>query len=158
MTLRRAVVGDHETLVRMGLAFYASSPYAGQLEVTADSLAALVAFLVEPNDHQVGTLVPRGAAFLLEVDGVAVGMIAALALPNHLTMRVHVAEVAFYVEPKWRLADVWQDLVDEFEAWAEAQRAEWTELIEPPGCPAVGRLYRRRGYAPFETVWRRRVS
>ena len=141
MTIRRAVAGDQDVLARMGLLFHATSAYARL--VGLGNLEQLVAFLVSD---------PQGAAFLLEVQGVAVGMIAGVCGPNHLSGEWGITEVAFYIEPGYRLGDAWRELLDAFEAWGVEQGATHSQVIEPAGCRAVGRLYRRRGYVELETV------
>lgn len=152
MNVRRATAGDRETLLDLGLLFHATSPYRELFALTREPLEALVAFLLEDNDHAY-PLLPRGAAFLLEANDVAVGMIAGVTSPNHLTGLPCVTEVAFYIHPGYRLGNAWSELVDALETWGRDQQAATSQVVQPAGAKAVGRLYRRRGYVELETVF-----
>jgi GNAT superfamily N-acetyltransferase len=150
VTLRRAIAGDQDALVRMGLLFHAQSSYARLIGV--GNLAQLAEFLTINHDQRIDAIA-MGAAFLLEVQGIPVGMIAGLVCTHHLSGEPALTEVAFYIEPGYRLGDAWSELVDTLEQWGAGLGATTSQLIAPVGARAVGRLYRRRGYVELETVF-----
>lgn len=157
MIVRRATAADHVDVFRLGLQFHASSPHYSMLvNLSAVQVELLLDWLLEDHDGD-HPWRPRGAVFVLEVEGLIIGFLAAMASPNHLTGHLAATEVALYVDPGYRLGRVWRDLVEAFEVWAAQEGADTTQLIEPTGVP-VGRLYRRCGYVPLETVWTRRLE
>lgn len=143
--IRRATLEDRAVCVRMAVRFIAEGSYRGVLVPNLGQLEALVQYLVE-----------HGAIFVSQDDtGAVVGMIGAQVVVHPISGELTAAEVALWVEPEHRGRSMAVRLVDAAEAWALQNGAVWMQMIAPAGNPAVGDLYRRRGYLPLETTFQK---
>jgi GNAT superfamily N-acetyltransferase len=94
-----------------------------------------------------------GISLVMERDGAIVGFLAAVVTLLFMAPVRLGAELAFYVLPEHRGHGM--ALVDDFEAWARWKDCVLSSLSTPEFpdqrvAAAMMRLYRRRGYAPFE--------
>lgn len=107
--------------------------------------AALRAHLAAPDRL---TLVAEGAP------GEAIGMLLAAVSVSPLAPVRLAQEIAFWVVPARRGGPAALRLLSAYEAWARDMRCDRVSLVALPSC-AAGRLYRRRGFAPAETVYQK---
>jgi len=135
--IRRATAADLPRIVEIGRRHHEAAGNAGDYD--PDAAASFAASLIS------------GGVVFLSDDGMLGGMIApSYSAPSH---RMAV-EMFWSAEDGQGLA-----LLRAFEAWAEEQDADEVRLSAVVGHrgEAVGRLLRRKGYAPVETSYGKAV-
>lgn len=106
------------------------------------------------------SILSNGAGVLLvgEVEGVPVGAIGGMWYPDPYSGRTIAMEFFWYVRPEHR--GYGTKLLNAFEEWAAGVPADEVRMVHlqhsMPEKLAV--LYRRRGYAPIETHWGKRMN
>lgn len=143
--IRFAQHADIDAMVALGALFYDSTPHAAIIPYNPVSTRFLIAAMI---DH------PDSLALVLERDGAVVGGIAGTLAPFTFNMdHMSVLENFWFVHPEHRCAEALQ-LEEELEAWAWDRGAAMVIMGAFPGAAAVlGRHYRRRGYAPAESLY-----
>ena len=93
---------------------------------------------------------PACVCFVLDVEGIARGVLMAAAT-EHPFGQVWVArETVWFIETAYRgLSAV--KMLDAYEVWARERGCEYIGMAGMGDDPAVGTLYRRRGYSVAET-------
>lgn len=145
-TLRRANVEDLPAVLRMAAAFITSGAYRDVLALNTGCLEALFLQLLD-----------CGVVFLAEVDGQAVGMLAASVGTHPISGEPVAGEVCWWVEPDYRGSVAAVRLLIAAQAWARDERgAASFQLIAPAGSE-LGEFYERLGYREMETTYQLRL-
>lgn len=147
MTLRLATAADDHEVLRMALQFLASSTYRDQVTKDAAHLQQLVTWL---RDEQLLLVLEDEA-------GELVGMLGMAIVPSLMSGEPIAYEAAWWLAPERRGSRWAVRLWERAEAWAEEKGAAAIQMIAPAHSD-VGSLYARRGYAPLETTWQKRVA
>jgi GNAT superfamily N-acetyltransferase len=126
--------------------FLAESSYRTQVTANEAQLERLVDWLLV-----------NGLVLVVDQDDVLVGMLGLAIVPSQISGDLVASEVAWWIHPEFRGTRAAVALLASGEAWAQAQGAQWVQLIAPAGS-SVGRLYRRRGYDELETTWQMRIG
>jgi GNAT superfamily N-acetyltransferase len=93
---------------------------------------------------------PAGLCLVLDVDGVAQGVLLAHAF-DHPYGPVRVAkENMWWIDPAHRGGSAAIRMLDGLEAWARDQGCAFAGVAGMGSAPDVGVLYQRRGYKPAE--------
>lgn len=142
--IREATHADVPRLVEMGRRFLDETNYGADTPFNAAQLAQFAQWLI---DHD-------GVIFVVERDGVIVGMLGAMQYHHPMSGASTVAEMFWWVEPEARGDGV--RLVKRVEAWARDRQAMQIILTAPTA--RVGRLYDRLGYHATETSYVRSMS
>ena len=149
--IRDATQEDARRLAEMGEAFFneAGLPARG------------VTFDVESFLTFCGGLVHTGSILLVgEAKGQVVAMMGVAVLPAYWNLNIRLAQECFlWVDPGFRKG-IGQTLVDEAERRAIQAGAVLSSMAAEHGLrsEAVGQLFRRKGYAPAETVFWKRLA
>ncbi|HEV8474583.1 MAG TPA: GNAT family N-acetyltransferase [Methylomirabilota bacterium] len=146
--IRPATAADTADLVRMGLQFIAESGYRGLLTPNPEAQGACIAVLLEQGGCWV---VVAGADAI-------VGMLGIALTPLPVSGELAGVELMWWLDPQWRRGTLGVRLLQVGEAWACAQGAIWLQMIQPVGNVRLGEFYRRRGYAPIESTWQKRLA
>ena len=149
--IRPATPADTADLVRMGLQFIAESGYRGLLTPNPDAQAACIAVLLEQGGCWV---VVAGDDGIVET----VGMLGIALTPLPVSGELAGVELMWWLDPQWRRGTLGVRLLQVGEAWACAQGAIWLQMIQPVGAERLGAFYRRRGFAPIEMTWQKRLA
>lgn len=136
--MRRATLEDIPELVEMSRLFHAYSPWS-DVDFDAEATGAFIRDVI----------MPIGAVFVSE-NGMVMGIPSPLHFNPALTI---VVEIAWYA-PKGG-----QDLRAALETWGREAGAYGIQCsaLADSHSQAVGRLYRRAGYEPAETVYLKRL-
>lgn len=148
--IRDATQEDAQRLAEMGADFFKE---AG-LEDRG------VTFDVESFLTFCGGLASVGVLLVAEKDEAVVGMIGLVVMPAYWNVNVRLAQEAFlWVDPAHRKG-VGRMLLEEGEKRALAMGAVLSSMVSEHGLrgDAVGQLFRRKGYAPAETVFWKRLA
>ncbi len=140
--IRKAVPGDLERIVEMGMRFVAETGYHKLIQVRPEKLADTVLSIAEN---------PDGVVLVSESEGQVTGMIAMLAFDHPYSGTRTAQEVVWWVEPEHR--GVGLKLLRSAEDWAKENGAEAMQMVAPT--EAIGKLYARLGYEPIETSYQR---
>lgn len=89
------------------------------------------------------------AAILLDVDGVARGVLLATAGQSPLGPFRIAQELAWWVDPDHRGSG--GDMLDAYEAWAAEHRCVYAGVASLAAFPRASAIYLRRGYTTAET-------
>lgn len=148
LVVRAATEADVPTLLEMGRRFIETSVYREHMAVVPRRQAEVVATMLRQG----------GCWVLVPADGGSpVGMLGVVLAPLPMTGELAALEAMWWVEPEWRgrgsLA-MWRTA----EQWAYAQGAVWVQMLQPVDQVALGAVYRRRGYAPIEVAWMKRIA
>lgn len=147
MTIRRATLADQPELLRMTLAFGASDAYA-----------PLVMFHVERSAEAIVDVLETGVIWVAELAGALVGMVAVVPRLLPFTGQACADEVAWWVEPAHR-GTLGPQLMAVMLAWAREEGLEAVRMIAPArASKALGRYYRRLGFAEVETSYLLRLE
>lgn len=101
-----------------------------------------------------------GAIFLLFDGSRVVGMIGGVISPDIITGRMMALELFWYVLPAHRHG-VWAiRLLNELEGWAKESKCQHIAMVhlECSMPETMKRIYLKRGYELFETVYRKRIG
>lgn len=145
-TIRLAEPRDLPRIVEMGTLFVAESPYWRLGTASLDRIEALARFL---GSHQ------DGCVFVADVDGQVVGMLAG-HLPVHPMLDIAMAsELAWWVDPPYRVGKIGLQLLAAFEQWAKDHGATHLLMVAPD--EKVATFYERRKFARVEMAYARRL-
>lgn len=153
MTIRPAVDTDIPTIIAMGRKFFDA---AGWPEVTTWDERSVETTL----RGLIGGAVPGGLIVAEGAGCAPVGMVGFMAFPFYFNFAVAVAqEVFWWVEPDQRLG-VGGQLLDAFEEAGRARGASVfiVSAVARLRSAALERFYRRRGYAPAENTFIRKIA
>lgn len=114
--VRTALASDIEVLLAMGQAMHRESPRF-----------ALIPFVEAKARVMIGYLLETGGAFVAEVDGEIVGMLAGFCVEHFFSTTKYVADIVVYVVPQYRGGTAAVRLVRALEKWAREMRA--TEVV-----------------------------
>jgi hypothetical protein len=93
-----------------------------------------------------------------EVDGKLVGGIGGKILPNLWSPKdVHLVEMFWWVDPKWRKGMLGLRLMDAFEEVGKIKEANSVVMVSTNLTPQLGKLYERRGYTMYEETYRKDI-
>jgi predicted N-acetyltransferase YhbS len=151
-TIRHATPDDIEAIVEMGKAFFEESPFASISSWDEGSFQLTVLSLLSGS--------AQGGLLVAEDDGKLVGMAAYVIFPLYFNLQTKMAqEVFWWCRPSHRKG-IGGSLLDELEREAMRNGAMvfLSANLAGPRDEAFGRLYQRRGYAPSENIFMRRLS
>jgi GNAT superfamily N-acetyltransferase len=140
--IRDATPFDTPRLVEMGARFLTETEYRGRVAVNPAQMTATVNML---GDSDVGHV------FVLELEGLVVGMIGLLLFPHPISGDLTVSELFWWVEPEHRGRGI--RLLKRAEQWARDHGAVKMHMIAPSD--DVGQMYLRLGYEMLETNYQR---
>jgi len=136
--IRPAVLGDRMRVLAMAKAFHHASgvpfPFSAPM---ADML-----FRSSIADADMLCLV-------LDVDGIAHGVLAAEARAHRFSPVKMAFELIFWIDPDYRGRDAGA-MLDAYEVWARQQGCAFIHMVGLGGDPLTSRLYERRGYLAAE--------
>ncbi len=92
---------------------------------------------------------PSRAAIVLDVDGVARGVLLAAATDSPLGPFKVAQELAWWVDPEHRGAS--GGMLDLYEHWATEKRCAFAGVASLAAFPRAALIYERRGYSQAET-------
>lgn len=150
--VRHATPDDVVSLVEMGKAFFEESPFASIASWDAGSFQTTVLSLMS------GSV--AGGLLVADCGGKLVGMAGYVIFPLYFNMSIFVGQEVFW----WCHADhrngIGGDLMNEMETDAIKAGASLFIQANLAGKRdgAFSRLYRKRGYAPAENTFMRRLS
>jgi GNAT superfamily N-acetyltransferase len=148
--LKIATWDDYVHIKTMCLNFAQASPYA-DVEIDKEKMEELISDILEGD----GT---KSIIILGVVDDKPVAMMAASEM---LLNRQFIAqEVIFWVEPEHRGSRLALKLMEAYEFWAKKVGCSFTQmsLVETEQAQKIARLYERKGYAPIERGFLKRVG
>lgn len=93
---------------------------------------------------------PNAVCLLLEIDGIAQGILAATAFPHPYGPVSVAKESMWWIEPEHRGGTAAVRMLDAFEMWARRRGCQFTGVAGMGDDPRVGALYERRGYRGAE--------
>lgn len=91
----------------------------------------------------------RAVCLVLDIHGVARGVLMAAHCDHPMGAGKIAKETAWYIDPAYRGRGAMQ-MLDAYEAWWRVQGCVAGGMAGMGGDPAVGKLYRRRGYRAAE--------
>lgn len=136
--IRPAVFGDRMRVLTMARAFHAASgvlfPFSAPMadNVFRSSLDA-----------------PDRLCLVLDVEGVAHGVLAAEAQPHRLSPVKMAFEIMFWIDPAHRGRDA-RKMIAAYEQWARQNDCAFIHMVGLGGDPLTTRLYERSGYLAVE--------
>ena len=143
--IRRATEADIPRIVELGSRSMVDGPYAGKFKNNPEHSAKFASYIVGG----------AGLVLLWEEDGHVGGLIGFLVLPHYFNGEVVASEMMWYVEPEHRAGGAAMHLM--WEAQKEAKRMGATRMAFAAPNEEVGRIYRRFGYKPLETVYEKEL-
>jgi len=150
--LKIATWDDYVHIKAMCLNFAQASPYA-DVEVDKEKMEELISDILEGD----GT---ESIIILGLVDDKPVAMMAAAASEMLLNRQFIAQEIIFWVEPEYRGSKLALELMKAYEFWAVKVGCSFTQmsLVETEQAQKIARLYERKGYAPIERGFLKRVG
>jgi hypothetical protein len=150
--IRAATPDDVEAIVEMGKAFFEESPFASIASWDEGSFQLTVLSLLSGS--------ASGGLLVAEDGGKLVGMAAYVIFPLYFNLQTKIAqEVFWWCRPSHRKG-LGSSLLDELER--DAMRGGATVFLSANLAgerdEAFNRLYQRRGYAPSENVFMRKLA
>ncbi len=82
-------------------------------------------------------------------DGMARGVLAAVAAPHHLAPVMLASEIIWWIDPDWRGIAA-AEMLCAYENWAIERKCRYAGMVGLGADPAVSKLYTRRGYQAIE--------
>jgi GNAT superfamily N-acetyltransferase len=150
--IRHATPDDMAQLVDMGQAFFEESPFAAISSWDEGSFQLTVLSLLSGSTS--------GGLLVAEDDGKLVGMAAYVIFPLYFNLQTKMAqEVFWWCRPSHRKG-LGSSLLDELEqdAMRSGVSVFLTANLAGARDEAFNRLYQRRGYAPSENVFMRKLA
>lgn len=150
VTIRGALPRDLPCIVEMGREFYSQTSYPSSGVMFDDTTFADTIAKLATSEESV--------ILVAEIGGEVVGMIAATSNKHWLNASHRVGhEVFWWVDPCYRTTKAGSMLIDEIERWAQQVGCKVfcvcsTATLKPK---ALDRLYRRRGYVPYDHIYAR---
>lgn len=136
--IRDAALADVPAIVRMGVRF-ATGEYARLLTVNEQALAILASHMIQN---------AACGAWVLECDGVVVGMLGMTTYPQAMSGETIATEMVWWMEPEARGGRGALRLLEHGKTWARAQGATRLQMIAPN--THVGAFYERLGFQLLE--------
>lgn len=147
LTVRPATDGDVAAIVHLAGRFVQT--HYPMLRHSPEALTALTEALV----------MQGGVWVLTTVTGVVVGAVGMAVGPLPTSGEPVGVEVMWWVEPEYRGTRAALRLLETAERAAVDAEVAVLHLTEPAtGSEGLAAVYRRRGYAPLETTWQKRVA
>lgn len=145
--IRQALDTDRERILEMARRFMDSTFYGSLMRALPTHLEAL--FLIAL--HQ-------GVIYVWEQEpGEVLAFIALVGPIEHpMSGELYGEEIAWWVEPELRGADIGRALLAEAETWASAAGICVLKMIAPTGS-GIGRFYDNLGYTAVETTYMKRL-
>lgn len=148
--IRDAIASDEDAILEMARQFVAFTPYADTFTATDEELRATI-----------NNFIATTKAFVAEVDGKVVGMLAAVITsvwyaPSHKAA----VELVWWVDPAHRKGMSGIRLVQAFEKWAEDQGASMVSMsnLEVDDNGFVANMLNRFGYRMSEQTHTKRIN
>lgn len=136
--IRKAISADKMQVLSMAKAFHEASG----IPIPFSAAAASVLFSA--------TLVDADRLCLVyEHDGIARGVLAAVAAAHHLAPVKVASEIIWWIEPEWR-GRCAMKMLALYEGWAAERGCQYVSMVGLGGDPAVSKFYARRGYQAVE--------
>ncbi|NTG48963.1 GNAT family N-acetyltransferase [Agrobacterium rhizogenes] len=136
--IRHAVEADKMRVLTMCKAFHAASGIA--LPFSAAMADSLFRASLADDDR---------LCLIFEEEGVARGVLAAVASPHHLAPVQMASELVWWIDPAWRGRSALK-MLSAYEAWARERRCAYISMVGLGRYPAPAELYERQGYEPVE--------
>ncbi|WP_244490291.1 GNAT family N-acetyltransferase [Rhizobium sp. Root483D2] len=92
---------------------------------------------------------PDQLCLVLDVDGVALGVLAAEAQPHRFSPVKMAFETMFWIDPEHRGLHA-RKMLDAYEQWARHRGCAFIHMVGLGGDPLTSRLYERSGYLAVE--------
>jgi hypothetical protein len=144
--VRPALPSDLERVVRLLRNSHTAAGFAdGSSPIQYPFVAAYAVRTFVAHIHD-----PDAMCVVLDVGGVAQGMLMARSFDYELGPVRVAKETVWWVEPKHRGTAAGQ-MLDAYEAWAAERGAVVAGMAALDIAPRAGVIYRRRGYLPAET-------
>lgn len=136
--IRPAISTDKARVLVMAKAFHAVSgaPFA------FSPAAASVLFDAALSDS-------NRLCLIYECEGIARGVLAAVAAPHHLAPVKVASEIIWWIDLDWRGRAATKMLVA-YEQWAAECGCQYVSMVGLGADPAISKLYERRGYQAVE--------
>lgn len=134
LTLKQATSDDSSIILSMVWTYACSSPYKDKINALA--IDTLVKEFLTEKDKVV---------FYVLSDEVPVGFLAGAALPFILGLDTVATEIAWWVQPEFRLNGVGKVLLEAFEEWAKEVGCSMICLSSMD--EGTGEVYIKRGYS-----------
>ncbi|NTG22051.1 GNAT family N-acetyltransferase [Agrobacterium rhizogenes] len=136
--IRSAIAGDKARVLVMAKAFHEASGVPLPFSAAAASVL-FDAALVDSNR----------LCLVYEQDGIARGVLAAVAATHHLSPVKVASEIIWWIDPAWRGLAATRMLAA-YEQWAVERECRFVGMVGLGADPAVSKLYARRGYQAVE--------
>ncbi len=146
MTIEPATPADLFSILAMGREFLASRP---SVPANIEAMEGLARDMMAR---------PDGIVLVGRVDGVALGMLGAVAYPDPYSWVRTASELFWWVAPPARGVKSAVTWLRAYHAWAESRGAELVRMVSLASDGSVGALYTRLGYVPVETHYQARLS
>jgi hypothetical protein len=101
---------------------------------------------------------PDALAQVLDVDGIAQGILLAIAFEHPFGPVRMSKDTVWWIEPAHRGLKAARRSLDDYEAWAASLDVRYPGIAGMGDDPRVGKLLERRGYRIADTVWMRRIA
>ncbi len=155
MTIREATSEDEPEVLALARLFLETTSYRSCRPLTPElELAGLRNLFGAVRLHGVCLV---DARYITDRRTVLDGFIALVLIPDLFNVVLEAEEVAWFVRPDRRGTPTARTLWDAAEEWARQVGAAAIKMVAPADEPAVGRLYRRRGYVAVETAYHKRL-
>jgi GNAT superfamily N-acetyltransferase len=151
MIVRRAAINDLSVILEMGGRFHMASPVHTAIPYDAASFQRFCEQAI--NDPEIGF-------WVAELDGVVVGMTAAIVYPSYFNANRHIAQELFWwVDVAARGTGAGKALIEQIETWAKSVNADVVLMLAlaDKNEEKMQNLYARRGYRPIERTFIREV-
>jgi hypothetical protein len=136
--IRPAIAGDKARVLVMAKAFHEASG----VPIPFSAAAASVLFDAALADS-------NRLCLVYERNGMARGVLAAVAAPHHLAPVMVASEIIWWIDPAWRGLAATRMLAA-YEQWAVECECQFIGMVGLGADPAVSKLYARRGYQAVE--------
>lgn len=136
--IRKAIAVDKARVLVMAKAFHAASG----VPLPFSAAAASVLFDAALTDC-------NRLCLVYECDGLARGVLAAVAASHHLAPVKVASEIIWWIEPDWR-GGAAMKMLTTYERWAADCGCQYVSMVGLGDDPAVSKLYAHRGYQAVE--------
>lgn len=139
--IRVAKIDDLGIVLEMAKKFAEESPHKDRVD---DKVLMEVAYGLITS--------PGGIVILHDTKGFIAGSIVPFPYSADLTA----AEMAWWVEPKYRKSNIGKELLQAFEYWAKKKKCKYITMSSLDD--AVGKFYERQGYTLYERAYLKEVE
>jgi GNAT superfamily N-acetyltransferase len=136
--IRKAIAADKARVLMMAKAFHQASGVP--LPFSAAAASVLFDAALADGDR---------LCLVHESDGIARGVLAAVAAPHHLAPVKVASEIIWWIDPDWR-GRAAMKMLAAYEQWAVDRGCQYVGMVGLGADPAVSTLYARRGYQAVE--------